>query len=153
MTRYFEDIAVGSVEDCGTHVVQRDEVLDFASKYDPQSYHLDDGAAENSMFGRLAASGWHTAAMTMRKMVDSWKENGLASSSICGVGTDEMRWLKPVYPGDRLRFETEVLGKKELRSKPDMGLVHAHWRVFNQDEEPVYMVKVTAMFRRRTAGD
>lgn len=151
MIRYFEDFAVGSIEDCGTHRVLRADVLDFASKYDPQSYHLDDEAAANSLFGRLSASGWHTAAMTMRKMVDHWEATGAMESSLCGVGTDEMRWLKPVYPDDVLRFESEVLEKKELRSKPDTGLVQAHWRVFNQENEPVYTVKVMAMFRRRPA--
>lgn len=153
MIRYFEDFAVGSVEHCGTHVVLRADVLDFASKYDPQSYHLDDEAAANSLFGRLSASGWHTAAMTMRNMVDHWKATGATESSLCGVGTDEMRWLKPVYPDDVLRFESEVLEKKELRSKPDTGLVKAHWRVFNQEDEPVYTVKVLAMFRRRPSGE
>ena len=136
MARYFEDYEVGEIERFGRYAVTREEVLAFATAYDPQPFHLDDAAAAASpIFGRLAASGWHTAAMTMRMLVDHLRETG--TFSMGSPGLDELRWLKPVYPGDTLSMEVEVIGKSEPKSRPDIGFVKYRTTVFNQHGEPV----------------
>ena len=132
---YFEDITVGTKSKFGSYNVTREEVIEFAQKYDPQPFHLDDNAAAKTHFGRLAASGWHTTAMTMAMVVEnilSTKQAGLGSP-----GIDELRWLKPVFPGDTLRCETEVLEKRQSNSRPEMGSYRSKMQVFNQNDEPV----------------
>ena len=132
---YFEDITVGTQSKFGSYNVTREEVIEFAQKYDPQPFHLDDEAAAKTHFGRLAASGWHTTAMTMAMVVENilnTKQAGLGSP-----GIDELRWLKPVFPGDTLRCETEVLEKRQSSSRPEMGSFRSRLQVFNQDDEPV----------------
>src|SRR5436190_7928981 len=116
---YFEDLAVGAETEFGSYQVTREEVIDFAQKYDPQPFHLSDEAAAATHFKRLAASGWHTCAMTMAMFVAEMKTNPQASLGAAGI--DELRWLKPVYPGDVLRCETEVLEVPPSRSRPEMG--------------------------------
>jgi acyl dehydratase len=149
--RYFEDYIVGRVERFGSYPVVREEVIDFASKYDPQPFHLDDAAAAASpIFGRLAASGWHTCAMTMRMLTDGWTEDG--HFSLGGNAVDELRWMKPVYPGDTLSVEAEVLSKSEPRSKPEMGFVTFKLTVHNQDDDPVMSMRVTNMQPKRSTG-
>ncbi|QWC55676.1 acyl dehydratase [Erythrobacter sp. 3-20A1M] len=133
--RHFEDIDVGSRESFGSYKVTRDEVIDFASRYDPQPFHLDEEAAAQTYFGRLSASGWHTCAMTMRMMVDNMGED--ATASLGSPGIDELRWLRPVYPGDTLRCESEVLEKRRSRSRPEMGLFKSRLKTFNQHDEAV----------------
>ena len=145
--RYFEDLIVGTVERYGQYAVTREEVLEFAGKYDPQPFHLDDAAAAETHFGRLAASGWHTAAMVMRMNVDHWTEIG--NAGLGSPGLDEIRWLRPVYPGDVLSVETELLSKRESRSRPDMGLIKSETRVFNQDGVMVMRYVANGMIRRR----
>src|SRR3546814_9033751 len=107
---YYEDIEVGAVLRFGNKLVTLEEGIDFASKYDPQPVHLDDAAAAATYFGRLPASGWHTAAMAMRMIVDDMRAHEQAGLGSPGI--DELRWLKPVYPGDTLRCEREVLSKR-----------------------------------------
>ncbi|MGN6499965.1 MAG: MaoC family dehydratase [Tsuneonella sp.] len=133
--QYFEDIEVGRTASFGHYEVTREEVMAFAAKYDPQPFHLDDAAAARTHFGRLSASGWHTCAMTMSMLVENLKENRQAGLGSPGV--DELRWKKPVYPGDTLRVETTVLEKRRSRSRPEMGIFKSKLRVFNQDDEPV----------------
>ena len=128
---YFEDIEVGATQSFGQYEVTREEVIDFASKYDPQPFHLDDEAASKTHFGRLSASGWHTCAMTMAMLVENMKSN--AQAGLGSPGVDQLRWLRPVYPGDTLRCETEVLEKRRSKSRPEMGLFKSACRVFNQD--------------------
>ena len=128
---YLDDIAVGMKRSFGRYEVTREEVLDFARKYDPQPFHLSDEAAAATHFKRLAASGWHTCAMTMAMFVEEMKANPQASLGAAGI--DELRWLKPVYPGDVLRCETEVLEVTPSRSRPEMGSVRSRMRTFNQD--------------------
>jgi acyl dehydratase len=99
---YFEDIVPGSKSAFGRYVVTRGEVVEFASKYDPQPFHLSDEAAAETYFGRLSASGWHTAAMMMRMLVDNM--SAIQQAGLGSPGLDELRWLTPVYPGDILRF-------------------------------------------------
>ena len=132
---YLEDITVGMKRSFGRYEVTRDEVLDFAKKYDPQPFHLSDEAAARTHFKRLAASGWHTCSMTMAMFVKEMEANPQASLGAAGI--DELRWLKPVYPGDVLRCETEVLEVTPSRSRPEMGSVRSQMRTFNQDNVQV----------------
>ena len=133
--QYFEDIEVGSTARFGDYAVTRDEVIAFAEKYDPQPFHLSDEAAAQTHFGRLSASGWHTCAMTMAMLVEHLKANDQAGLGSPGI--DELRWLKPVYPGDRLRCESEVLEKRRSASRPEMGICKSRMTVFNQHDVPV----------------
>lgn len=130
--QYFEDIAVGTVAQFGDYAVTREEVVAFAEKFDPQPFHLSDEAAAATHFGRLSASGWHTCAMTMAMLVEHLKANEQAGLGSPGI--DELRWLKPVYPGDRLRCESEVLEKRRSASRPEMGIFKSRMAVFNQDD-------------------
>jgi len=153
--RYFEDLVIGAETYFGSYEVTRDEVIDFARKYDPQPFHLSDEAAANTHFGRIAASGWHTCAMTMaviaRKVVDD-EQAGLGSP-----GIDELRWLKPVYPGDTLHVRGEIIEKTPSRSKADIGSFRTRTTVTNQDDVPVMTFQSIVLIRRRSpdapAGD
>lgn len=133
--QYFEDIEVGSTARFGDYAVTRDDVVAFAEKYDPQPFHLSDKAAAQTHFGRLSASGWHTCAMTMAMLVAHFAENRQAGLGSPGI--DELRWQKPVYPGDRLRCETEVLEKRRSANRPEMGIYKSRVTVFNQDDVAV----------------
>ncbi len=130
--QYFEDIEVGRTASFGHYAVTREEVMDFAAKYDPQPFHLSDEAAAQTHFGRLSASGWHTCAMVMSMVVANLKENQQAGLGSPGI--DELKWVKPVYPGDTLRCETEILEKRVSASRPEMGIFKSRMRVFNQDD-------------------
>jgi len=143
---YWEDFPAGSVREFGAMPVTRDAVLAFASQFDPQPFHLDDAAAEASLFGRLSASGWHTCAMTMRMMCDAYL---LESASLGSPGIDNLKWLKPVYPGDTLSVRFEVLEARPMGSRPEVGLIRSHWEVLNQHRELVLSMEGWGMFRRR----
>ena len=133
--QFYEDIAIGHKQAFGRYEVTREEVIDFASKYDPQPFHLDDEAAAQTHFGRISASGWHTCAMTMSMLVANLtkhKQAGLGSP-----GVDKLRWKKPVYPGDVLCCETEVIEKRRSKSRPDMGITKGTTTVYNQHGEVV----------------
>lgn len=144
---YYEDIEVGVVRRFGSKQVTREEVIDFAGKYDPQPFHLDDKAAANTHFGRLSASGWHTGSMAMRMMVENMKEHEQAGLGSPGI--EDLRWLTPVYPGDTLRCETEVLEKRRSASRPEMGLFKSKLTVFNQHDAPVMTMVSTGLIRVR----
>ncbi|MBL0767942.1 MaoC family dehydratase [Sphingopyxis sp. DHUNG17] len=148
---HYEDIEVGRIERFGNKLVDREDVIDFASKFDPQPFHLDDDAAAKTYFGRLSASGWHTASMAMRMMVDHMTERKQAGLGSPGI--DELRWLKPVYPGDTLRCETEVLEKRRSESRPDMGIFKSKLTVFNQNDEPVMTMRSNGLIRVRGDKD
>ena len=144
---YFEDLELGSETYFGSYEVTREEVLDFARKYDPQPFHLSDEEAAKTHFGRIAASGWHTCAMTMAviaRKVTSQKQAGLGSP-----GVDELRWLKPVYPGDTLHVRGTVVDKTPSRSKPDIGSFRTETIVTNQDDVPVMRFTSIVLIRRR----
>jgi acyl dehydratase len=145
--RYFEDLDVGAETDFGSYDVTREEVLEFARKYDPQPFHLSDEAAAETHFGRLSASGWHTCAMTMaviaRHVVDD-QQAGLGSP-----GIDELRWLKPVYPGDTLHVRGKIVDKTPSRSRPEMGSFRTETIVTNQDSTPVMRFTSIVLIRRR----
>lgn len=146
-----EDFAVGDIARFGAYVVGREESLAFAAAYDPQPFHLDDAAAAaNPIFGRLATSGWQTAAMTMRMMVDHWQS--LGGASLGSPGIDELRFLKPVFPGDTLSVETEVLTLRPLTSRPDRGVMTARTTTLNQHGERVMTFVGTTFWPRRSEG-
>jgi len=145
--RHFEDVEVGTKASFGRYEVTREEVIDFASKYDPQPFHLDDEAAAKTYFGRLSASGWHTCAMTMAMLVENMK--GSEQAGLGGAGVDNLRWLKPVHPGDTLRCETEVKEKRRSRSRPEMGSFKSTVRVFNQDDQQVLELQSIGLIRMR----
>lgn len=132
---YFEDMEVGTKSSFGSYDVTREEVIDFASKYDPQPFHLDDEAAAKTHFGRLSASGWHTCAMSMAMMVENMKTS--RSAGLGSPGLDELKWMRPVYPGDTLRVETELIDKRRSKSRPEMGITKSRIKVFNQDDQVV----------------
>ncbi|AHE51859.1 MaoC family dehydratase [Sphingomonas sanxanigenens] len=146
---YFEDLVVGAKRSFGRYAVTREEVVAFAGAYDPQPFHLDDAAAARTHFGRIPASGWHTCAMTMRMIVDAMEAGG--ESSLGGVGVDEMRWLKPVYPGDVLRCESELIEKTPSRSRPEMGSFRTRTTVFNQHDDAVLRFISIALIATRPA--
>lgn len=145
--RYYEDLIVGQTRRFGSRLVDRDEVIDFATKYDPQPFHLSDEAAAQTHFGRLSASGWHTGAMAMRLLVD--EQDAAGHQGLGSPGIDELRWVRPVYPGDTLSVETEVLDKRRSQSRPEMGLFTSTTRVFNQHGEVVMTMTAKAMVRTR----
>jgi acyl dehydratase len=147
VVQYLEDLTVGAKQSFGRYEVTRQEVIDFAGKYDPQPFHLDDAAAARTHFGRLAASGWHTCAMTMAMIVENIKAHEQAGLGSPGV--DELRWLKPVFPGDTLRCETEIVETTPSRSKPDIGSFRSRVTTFNQHDEPVLRFISIVLIRRR----
>ncbi|MEP2750813.1 MAG: MaoC family dehydratase [Parasphingorhabdus sp.] len=144
---YYEDIEIDVVQKYGSYEVTREEVIDFASKYDPQAFHLDEEAAAKTHFGRLSASGWHSAAMMMRMMVDQMAANKQAGLGSPGV--DNLRWLKPVYPGDTLRCEHVTLEKRQSESRPEMGIMKGKITVFNQHDERVMTMESTGLIQVR----
>ena len=146
---YFEDVEVGARASFGRYDVTREEVVDFASRYDPQPFHLSDEAAGATHFGRLSASGWHTCAMTMAMLVEHLTDTRQASLGSPGI--DELRWLKPVYPGDTLRCETEVLEKRVSASRPEMGITKSRMTVFNQDDVAVMRFVSNGLIATRPA--
>lgn len=149
--RYFEDFVVGQVHKPSGRVrVEKNEIIAFAKQFDPQPFHLDEEAARKSIFGRLVASGWHTAALTMRLIAGS--EYRAATGTI-GLGFEGLRWPIPVHPGDELRIESEVLEMRTSKSRPDRGLLKIRTRTFNQDGEVVQELIANAMVPRRPAGE
>jgi acyl dehydratase len=146
---HWEDFPVGSVRQFGAMPVTREAVLDFAAKFDPQPFHLDDAAAEASLFGKLSASGWHTCAMAMRMYCDGYLLN---STSLGSPGIDKLKWHKPVYPGDTLSARFTVLEARPMNSRPDVGLIRSLSEVLNQHGEVVQSMEAWGMFRRRHPG-
>lgn len=146
---YWEDLSAGQTLELGSITVEREEVLAFAARYDPQPFHLDDAAAEESIFGRLAASGWHTCAMAMGLMVRGFL---CEAASLGSPGLEKIQWLKPVYPGDTLTLRLRNLETRALKSRPDVGMVRSMWEMFNQDGVQVLSMDGWGMFRRRTPG-
>ena len=143
---FFEDFEVGTTEEFGEYLVTEEEILEFASKYDPQAFHLSDEAAKATLFGGLCASGWHTCAIAMRMLVDNMPES---NKSLGSPGIDELRWTRPVFPGDTLRVKTTVLSKTNSRSRPDLGSLQMQNEVFNQNNELVMSNKPIVIYRKR----
>jgi acyl dehydratase len=148
---WFEDIEAGQVDRFGAYPVTREDVLDFATRYDPQPFHVDDAAAARSpLFGKLAASGWHTASIGMRMTVDHMEAVGLHTLGAAGV--EDLRFLAPVYPGDTLRAEAEVLETRTSASRPGVGIVRSRTTIFNQDDKPVLRHVATVFIPMRPAA-
>lgn len=145
---YFEDFVVGEVREMGPRTVTREEIVAFASEFDPQPMHLDENAAKKSILGGLAASGWHTCSIMMRLLCDGLVLN---SSSQGSPGIDETKWKRPVRPGDALTLRHKILEKRESKSRPGVGLVRQECDVVNQRGESVMEMRFTAMFGKRGA--
>ena len=143
---YFEDLAVGQTFGTGTVTVEPEMVKAFAAEFDPQPFHLDEDAARASVFGGLVASGWHTAALTM-KLLAGGELRGVGG--LIGLGAEELRWPRPVHPGDVLRVRCEVLDVRPSKSQPDRGLVRVRNTTLNQDGQPVMVQVVTLIVPRR----
>ena len=146
--RYLEDFEVGQKFGSSTLQVSEDGIKRFAAEFDPQPFHLDDAAARASLFGGLAASGWHTAALTMRLLVGS---DVKPAGGIVGAGFDEFRWPRPVRPGDALRIEAEVLEVRPSKSRPEQGMIKLRTTTFNQRNEPVQISVGNLVVPRRPA--
>ena len=148
--RYFEDYRPGLIVTAGPVIVSEAEILDFARRYDPQPMHTDAASAQAGQFGGLIASGWHTAALTMRLIATEFlsPQSGLASP-----GIEELRWLKPVRPGDALSLRATVLDARPSRSKPDQGIVRSLVEILNQHGEVVMTLKPVSIIRRRPVAD
>ena len=144
--RYFEDYVPGSVFEYGTIVVDQADIIEFARRFDPQTLHTDATAAARGPFGGLIASGWHTASLTMRLLVDHYLSK---VASLGSPGVDELRWTQPVRPGDALRVRASVLEARRSRSKPDRGIVRTLIEVLNQHGDVVMSLKALNILRCR----
>jgi len=143
---YWEDMHPGDVRDLGTITPTREEIIAFASQFDPQPFHLDDEAAQASVFGALCASGWHTCSMAMRLIVTNFLHQ---AASLGSPGLENIKWLKPVLPGDTLRLEHSIIETRPMSKRPDVGLVRTEWNMFNQHGDKVLHMEGWGMFRRR----
>ena len=143
---YWEDMQPGSERDLGTITASREEIIAFATQFDPQPFHLNDEAAKASVFGSLCASGWHTCAMAMRLMVTNFLHE---AASLGSPGLENVQWKKPVLPNDTLRLKHTILESRPMRSKPDVGLVRTQWEMHNQHGDCVLHMEGWSMFRRR----
>jgi acyl dehydratase len=146
--RYLEDFAVGQTFRSGQLPIDAERIKTFAAEFDPQPFHLDEAAARGTIFRGLAASGWHTAAVTMRLLVESDLK---PAGGIVGAGFDEFRWPRPVRPGDKLRVESEVLEVRPSRSRPDQGVLKVRTTTLNQNGEPVQISIGNLVVPRRPA--
>ena len=146
---YLEELSVGQRFTSGTHAVDAAQIKAFAAQFDPQPFHLDDDAAKGTLFAGLAASGWHTAALTMRLLVESALK---PAGGLVGAGFDEFRWPRPVRPGDELRVESEVLEVRPSKSRPGQGLVKVRMTTLNQDGDAVQVLVANIVVPRRPSA-
>jgi len=130
----------------GTISPSREDIVTFARQFDPQPFHLDEEAAKGSVFGTLCASGWHTCSMAMSLMVNNFL---LDAASLGSPGMENIKWFKPVLPGDTLRLQHSITDKRPMSKRPDVGLVRSEWHLFNQHEDQVLHLESWGMFRRR----
>ena len=147
--RYFEDYVAGSVHEFGPISVEEAEIIEFARRYDPQVFHTDPEAAKQTMYGGLIASGWHTAGLMMRLLVDHYLSH---VASLGSPGVDELRWLRPVRPGDELSVRVTVVETRRSSSKPDRGIVRSFVEVINQNREVVMSVEAVNFLLCRPAS-
>lgn len=147
--RTLDQYVPGQIEHFGRYEMTREEVLEFAGRFDPQPFHLDDAAAAaNPIFGKISASGWHTASATMRMIVDHGRQYG--GHAIGGAGIEDLRWTRPVYPGDVLRAENEVIEVRPSASRPELGYVKMRTNTFNQNDEMVMTMTATLLAATRS---
>ena len=144
---YWEDMQAGHVRQLGSITPTREEIIAFATQFDPQPFHLDDEAAKASVFGALCASGWHTCSMAMRLMVTNFTQQ---AASLGSPGLENIKWLKPVLPNDTLSLQSTVLETRPMNSRPDVGLVRSLLEMYNQHGDKVLHMEGWGMFRRRT---
>lgn len=147
--RYWEDYEVGALIELGSTSMTKEEIVEFASRYDPQPFHVDEAAAKESFFKGLIASGWHTCSAVMRLLVDHYLS---PETSMGSPGVDEIRWLRPVRPGDTLTAKVRIVDKRPSRSRPDVGSVFNEYQVFNQNGELVMTMKGVGIIRRKAAA-
>ena len=147
--RYFEDYIAGAVHEFGSIAVEEREVIDFGKRFVPLSYHTDPELAKKSIYGRLIASGWHTAALMMRLYTDHYLSK---VANLGSPGGDELKWDKPVFPGDDLSIRVTVLEARRSESKPDRGIVRSFVEVLNQNREVVMSVKMVNFVRSRESA-
>jgi acyl dehydratase len=146
---YFEDVRVGETQRFGRYAVTREEIIEYARQFDPQPFHVDEEAAKRSMFGGLIASGWHTGAMFIRMVCD----HAITGAATTGaLGFDDLKWLKPVRPGDILSVETRVAEKIDLPSRHAVGTVKMESRVLNQQGEAVMTLTSLVLYQRRSTA-
>ncbi len=145
--RYFEDLAVGQKHAYGEYVVDREEMIRFAAAYDPQPFHLSDEGGAKTLFGRMVASGWHTAAMSMRMNVAELRDG----ETLIAAGIEDMKFLRPVHAGDVLRCEAEIIDTRSSRSNTGVGFARIKIVVFNQDNVPVLSYVGNQLHPRRPA--
>jgi acyl dehydratase len=143
---YLEDFTVGQVFNSARTRVDKEQIVAYARQFDPQPFHLDDEAALKSPFQGLAASGWHTAGMTMRMMLDG---EFRPAGGILGVGFDELSWPRPVRPGDELHAKSEILEVRPSKSRPDRGMIRVRTTTYNQKDEPVMAFTGNLLVPRR----
>jgi acyl dehydratase len=148
--RFFEDFRPGEVLEFGDYLVTEEEIVDFAKRYDPQPFHVDPDAAGKSIYGGLIASGWLTGSIVMRLLVDHFIS---PLSSMGSPGADEIRWTKPVRPGDRLKLRVTVVETRRSHSKPDRGIVQVQEEAINQDGETVMSIRGMGLYRCREGGE
>lgn len=146
--RYFEDYVPGAVYEYGHATVSEAEIISFARQFDPQPMHIDPGLAVGGPFGGLIASGWHTAAIAMRMIVDHFLSR---VASIASPGIDELRWPAPLRPGDSVRLRITIVEARRSRSKPDRGLIRTHSELINQDDQTVLTLSAMNLIRARSA--
>ncbi|MGE0630436.1 MAG: MaoC/PaaZ C-terminal domain-containing protein [Hyphomicrobiaceae bacterium] len=158
MGRYFEDLAADVVRELGSHRFERDEMIAFSLKYDPQLFHLDDAAAANTIYGALTASGWHTAAVWLRHLIDDRNREG-DYMRFCGErparygpspGFEKLRWLKPVFIGDTISYTTKIIEKRDSKSRPAVGLTISYNEGKNQHGDVVFSIVSKMFVERRT---
>ncbi|WP_227377428.1 MaoC family dehydratase [Haladaptatus halobius] len=147
---YFDDLDVGETDTFGSYEVTKEEIISFAEQYDPQSFHVDEEAAAESLFGELVASGWHSTAICMRILVDNVLGDG---GSLGSPSVERLEWAAPVRPGETLSVRTEVLEKRPLKSDPNRGLVTFYIEMENEAGETKLSMEPKVFFRRRDAGD
>jgi len=147
--RYWEDIKVGEVVELGSRTMDKERMVAFAREFDPQPFHTDEKAAEASIWGGLIASGWLTGSILMRLLCDGFLKD---TAGLGSPGIDELRWLKPVRPGDTLTARLTVLETKASRSKPDRGIVRSLTEMLNQHGEVVMTTTGVNFFSRRPGG-
>lgn len=147
---YWEDVPLGLTYKTANHTVTKEEVIEFASEYDPQPFHLDEEAAKHSILGGLCASGWHTCALAMRLVYDAFLKDAAADGS---PGVDEVRWRKPLYVGSTVHVNVECIDRRPSASKPDRGLVKWRWVMENQAGDTIMTLESWVMIRRRAGDD
>lgn len=143
---YFEDFEPGHMMELKGPTISQEEIVEFASRYDPQPFHVDEEKAKQSVYHGIIASGWHTVSLCMRMICDAYL---LESASMGSSGVDQVRWLIPVRPGDTLAMRMTVLETNPSRTRPEMGIVRHRWDVFNQNQELVMEMTGVGFFRRR----